>query len=44
VLRGGCWFTASRLIRNTWRNFYTKDISSKNASTMTRVASRSGWS
>ncbi len=25
VLRGGCWFTASRLIRNTWRNFYTKD-------------------
>jgi iron(II)-dependent oxidoreductase len=25
VLRGGCWATRSRLIRNTWRNFYTKD-------------------
>jgi len=25
VLRGGCWFTRSRLIRNTWRNFYTPD-------------------
>ena len=23
VLRGGCWATRSRLIRNTWRNFYT---------------------
>ena len=22
VLRGGCWSTRSRLIRNTWRNFY----------------------
>lgn len=22
VLRGGCWTTRSRLIRNTWRNFY----------------------
>jgi iron(II)-dependent oxidoreductase len=22
VLRGGCWATRSRLIRNTWRNFY----------------------
>lgn len=22
VLRGGCWVTRSRLIRNTWRNFY----------------------
>ncbi len=25
VLRGGCWATRSRLIRATWRNFYTKD-------------------
>jgi iron(II)-dependent oxidoreductase len=25
VLRGGSWATRSRLIRNTWRNFYTKD-------------------
>jgi EgtB-related family protein len=25
VLRGGCWTTASLLIRNTWRNFYTAD-------------------
>ncbi|MFQ5776766.1 MAG: selenoneine synthase SenA [Terriglobia bacterium] len=25
VLHGGCWATRSRLIRNTWRNFYTKD-------------------
>ena len=25
VLRGGCWVTRSRLIRNTWRNFYTRD-------------------
>ena len=25
VLRGGCWFTQARLIRNTWRNFYTAD-------------------
>jgi iron(II)-dependent oxidoreductase len=24
VLRGGCWATRSRLIRNTWRNFYDK--------------------
>ncbi len=24
VLRGGCWTTRSRLIRNTWRNFYMK--------------------
>lgn len=24
VLRGGCWATRSRLIRNTWRNFYQK--------------------
>lgn len=22
VLRGGCWTTRSRLLRNTWRNFY----------------------
>lgn len=22
VLRGGCWCTRSRLLRNTWRNFY----------------------
>lgn len=22
VLRGGCWTTRSRLIRNTWRNYY----------------------
>lgn len=22
VLRGGCWTTRTRLIRNTWRNFY----------------------
>ncbi len=25
VLRGGCWVTRSRLLRNTWRNFYTRD-------------------
>jgi iron(II)-dependent oxidoreductase len=25
VLRGGCWITRSRVIRNTWRNFYTPD-------------------
>ncbi len=25
VLRGGCWVTRSRLLRNTWRNFYTPD-------------------
>lgn len=23
VLRGGCWTTRSRMLRNTWRNFYT---------------------
>ncbi len=25
VLRGGCWATAGRLLRNTWRNFYKPD-------------------
>ncbi len=25
VLRGGCWTTRGRLIRNTWRNFYQPD-------------------
>ncbi len=25
VLRGGAWSTRTRLIRNTWRNFYTPD-------------------
>lgn len=25
VLRGGCWVTRSRLMRNTWRNFYKPD-------------------
>jgi iron(II)-dependent oxidoreductase len=25
VLRGGCWATRSRLLRPTWRNFYTPD-------------------
>ena len=25
VLRGGAWSTRSRLVRNTWRNFYTPD-------------------
>ena len=25
VLRGGCWTTQARLLRNTWRNFYTPD-------------------
>jgi len=25
VLRGGCWTTRSRLLRNTWRNFYTPE-------------------
>ena len=25
VLRGGCWATQSRLLRNTWRNFYEPD-------------------
>lgn len=25
VLRGGCWATRSRMLRNTWRDFYTPD-------------------
>ena len=25
VLRGGCWATRSRLLRNTYRNFYRRD-------------------
>jgi iron(II)-dependent oxidoreductase len=25
VLRGGCWATRGRLVRNTWRNFYRPD-------------------
>jgi iron(II)-dependent oxidoreductase len=25
VLRGGCWATRARLLRPTWRNFYTPD-------------------
>ena len=25
VLRGGCWTTRARMIRNTWRNFYTPE-------------------
>jgi len=25
VLRGGCWATRSRLIRNTWRNYFQKE-------------------
>jgi iron(II)-dependent oxidoreductase len=25
VLRGGCWVTRGRLLRNTWRNYYTPD-------------------
>ena len=25
VLKGGCWATQPRLIRSTWRNFYTPD-------------------
>ena len=25
VLRGGCWATRGRLLRNTWRNFYRAD-------------------
>ena len=25
VLRGGCWATSARLLRNTWRNFYRPD-------------------
>jgi|DewCreStandDraft_5_1066085.scaffolds.fasta_scaffold00800_15 iron(II)-dependent oxidoreductase len=25
VLRGGCWVTRGRLLRNTWRNFYRPD-------------------
>ena len=25
LLRGGCWATRSRLIRNTWRNYYGPD-------------------
>ncbi len=25
VLRGGCWATRARLLRNTWRNYYTPD-------------------
>jgi gamma-glutamyl hercynylcysteine S-oxide synthase len=27
VLRGGCWATRGRLLRNTWRNFYPPDRS-----------------
>ncbi len=27
VLRGGCWATRARLLRNTWRNFYPPDRS-----------------
>jgi gamma-glutamyl hercynylcysteine S-oxide synthase len=27
VLRGGAWVTRARLLRNTWRNFYTPDRS-----------------
>jgi iron(II)-dependent oxidoreductase len=27
VLRGGAWMTRSRLLRNTWRNFYSPDRS-----------------
>jgi iron(II)-dependent oxidoreductase len=25
VLRGGCWATRSRLLRNTWRNYFTPE-------------------
>ena len=25
VLRGGSWATRSRMLRNTWRNYYTPD-------------------
>jgi iron(II)-dependent oxidoreductase len=25
VLRGGCWVTRSRMMRNTYRNFYEPD-------------------
>ena len=25
VLRGGCWVTRGRLLRNAWRNFYPPD-------------------
>jgi iron(II)-dependent oxidoreductase len=25
VLRGGCWATRGRLLRNTWRNFFKPD-------------------
>jgi iron(II)-dependent oxidoreductase len=25
VLRGGCWVTRARLLRNTYRNYYTPD-------------------
>jgi iron(II)-dependent oxidoreductase len=25
VLRGGCWATRARMLRNTWRNFYPPD-------------------
>ncbi len=25
VLRGGCWVTRARLLRNTWRNYYEPD-------------------
>lgn len=25
VLRGGCWVTRGRMLRNSWRNFYTPD-------------------
>lgn len=25
TLRGGCWATRSRLVRNTWRNYFQKD-------------------
>jgi gamma-glutamyl hercynylcysteine S-oxide synthase len=25
VLRGGCWVTRGRVLRNAWRNFYPPD-------------------
>lgn len=40
VLRGGCWVTQPRLLRNTWRNFYTPDRRDVWAGFRTCAASR----
>ncbi|HUF37906.1 MAG TPA: selenoneine synthase SenA [Anaerolineales bacterium] len=41
VLRGGCWVTRGRVIRNTFRNFYTPDRNNIYAGFRTAVSIRS---